>query len=435
MSLRHPEPATVLDFLLGRDVDAADRAHLAACAPCTQRLAKAGRLVAGLQELASQEALEALEAPHPVSAHGTERARLTETASRLATGLLEAAASGNAEPALAELRGHEARGYALLYAAQEGARLAVSEPERAAELAETLAEESHSAPVAPVAPAAIRAEAALLASQALLNLGDVEGALRSVGTARREHGPRADVFDLAVCDYFEAAALSWSGAYAPAERALKGAMRTFARFGQEHWLGRAELALATVLSQRGDESRALAYLGQGLARLDPERDANSLAAGLVNKASTLAHLARYREARATYAQALSVARSNGFTVLIHAVQLGLAELDFLRGDFERALPAYERLSLLARERGYAEQERFALLFAAECHGRLGRGDGMERAVLTLRDLVRRHPFHTPALDELFACLDRGDLEAGLVGHVRAHLERPERAYVAWRRTG
>lgn len=440
--MAHLDPVRLVEYLRGDGLDESDRQHLDGCGRCGRALEGVRTLLRGTAEGAANSKAEAAEDGRdlPSGAAGNrarlgEIAALSEKGEALGRELLEAAASNRAEEVLRSLQDHPSRGYALSTAAQHGARLAVRDPGAAFRLALLIRAEASVPSTEPVSAAHVKAEALLLESQALLNLGSVALAIKRAREARDEFesvGP--DPFAAALCDYFEASAAGYASDYALAERLLKRAAKTFSEFGQEHWTGRALLALGTVLSQRGDDERALEYLGQGLLSVDPREDANAYAAALVNKASVLAHLERFDEARADYARALKVALESGFQVLVHHVQLGLAEIDFLGGNFQRALEAYVRLTEQARERGYVEQLRFAMLYTAECLARLGQLPAAEAALHDLRREIQEHPFQSVALEDLFACLDKGDVNAGLIASVRDHLENPDRPYQI-RRTG
>jgi hypothetical protein len=63
---------------------------------------------------------------------------------------------------------------------------------------------------------------------------------------------------------------------------------------------------------------------------------------------------------------------------------------------------------------------FAQLYVAECLGALGRREEMRAAIRDVRH--QRQPFGAPAFEELFTCLDRGDLDQNLIAHVREYLD-------------
>ncbi|MEO6324962.1 MAG: tetratricopeptide repeat protein, partial [Thermoanaerobaculia bacterium] len=124
--------------------------------------------------------------------------------------------------------------------------------------------------------------------------------------------------------------------YRKARRLLTRALRTFSEYGQEPWMGRAELTLGTLLAQQGRNELALPHFERVTDLLDPALDANSYAVTLVNHGSTLSHLGRFGGARSLYAQALGLTRRHDFPVLTFAVELGLAEIDFLSRRYDRA---------------------------------------------------------------------------------------------------
>lgn len=440
--MAHLEPLQLLEHLRGEVLPEDACIHLEGCPRCSRTLDKLRRVRSGLEESEEQDTISDGRAAGGLakprgrrSLELQERAQLSDEGLVLAKELVEAAEHGSAEAVLERMREHPARGYVLSYAAQQGARLAVSHPSEAFHLSLLIKGDANVPSTAPLRRDAIVAEACLLGSQALLNQGFSKEAVGYARDARAAFG-RAEESGMseALCDYFEASALSYTGEHAASERLFKRAIRVFSEFGQEHWMGRAELGFAVLLAQRGNNARALEHLDAGIERLDMVEDANALTSALNNKASTLAHLRRPDEARATYAEALRLARAHSLHSLTHHIQLGLAEIDFLDGRYDRALAAYERLTVQARERGYQEQVRFALLYTAECLARLGQSLAAVAALGELRREMQTHPFQSVALEDLFVCLDKGDIDAGLIEAVRDHLENPEKPYQA-RRAG
>lgn len=458
VSGRHPEDRLLLDVAMGRT--AADsrgkvQRHASRCLPCRRRLSSLERLATAVrEEFSVGEEMRAMAVAEPVESGGAGRrppfaelARLSDEGLSRAEVILEAAARGPDElsKAFDDLRGANARPWTLLLASQRAARLATQEPRAAGALAERVAEEAGDLPTAGegvvVSRELVRAEAALLASQAMLNVGRVAEAVERARAARSLFAAARDAgFGEPLCDYFEGVATSYLGEFPAAMRLLKRSLSAFARFGQEAWIGRAEVGVGLVLGQRGDDRRALTYLERALARLDPDEDAHTVAAALINQASSLAHLDRFDESRAAYGRARVLTFQHGLRFYGHQVELGLAELDFLMRDWERAFGAFERLAEDARRNGYEENVTFSRLFMAECLARMGRPGEMARVLDALRAELPSSPFRSSlALVELFACLDQGDVDAGLVAHVRTHLEelaegrRPE--YRRYRQAG
>ena len=143
-------------------------------------------------------------------------------------------------------------------------------------------------------------------------------------------------------------------------------------------------------------------------------------------------------ARAIYAQALGMALEHRLTSFLQVIRNGLAEIDFRRGDLSRALASFTRLALGAQAAEFPEHYLFAMLYIAEIHARRGALVEMAAAL----DAVRgpSTPFRSsPAFEELFTCLDQGDLESGLIAHVRDYLDGlssgSSLAYESFRKTG
>ncbi len=436
----HPAEVELLALALGRSSDTPDeaRVHVAGCPTCAHRGAALENLADAVElESILHDELEAAvpNAETPRSASGRTRlARLAadaDAAQREAEALLELARDPAADLArrVRELASAHIGRLALVYAAQRGS-FAAALPHRALTVAETI-EAVADGPEPPaesetrsVPPALLRAEAHLLASQALLNIGRLRQAREAAGAARGDFATLGrDPFSLALCDYFEASVLCFEGSFGRAERLFKAAARVFADFAQDHWVGRAEAMLAQMLVQRGNPARALASFDAAVERLDPERDANSFTAGLLNRSRCLALLGRFAAAQQGYAQALQVARRHRLDALVFRVRQNLAELELLQGNFEKARAAYRTVAAEADRLGLEEDKVVTRLGAAECLGRLGRTDEMMEALREIGRLVAVTDLAgNPAWTELAMRLDPGDVDVGLVSEVREHLE-------------
>jgi tetratricopeptide (TPR) repeat protein len=262
----------------------------------------------------------------------------------------------------------------------------------------------------------------VLASQALLDIGRLEEARAAARAARASFAACGDdPFDRAVCAYYEGTAAAFQGEFAFAERELKNAVRLFAAYDQNAWTARAEGALGTLCTQRGSPHRAIPLLESALERLD-ERDPHVLTAGEINLGRAFALGGEYERARSHYARALALARRHELGYLAFGVRSCLAEMDLMRGDAARALAAFDTLIAEADRLNLEEDRVVNRLYAAECLGRLSRTDEMLRRLKELRHFVTVQTLAgTPAWQELASCLDRGDVEDGLVDHVRACL--------------
>ena len=363
--------------------------------------------------------------------------RLSVDAERPAELVLRAARSGPDELAAAmrALDGKPYRGFALLYAAQKGGPLVGIDARRALALAKTVQDEAASLAEAnrearattPAPRQAVQAEAHLLESQALVMMGDSMAARAAVTHARALFVEAGDLgFGAALCDYYEGEAATFSRDYAAAEQLIRSALKTFEEFGQDYLLAKAEAAIGTVIENRGDHASALPCFDRAIALFDPERDARALTMTLNNRANSLAQLSRFDEARATYARALTLALRNDFTSHLRYIRTGLAELDFLRGQYARALRAFREIAAESALNGSATDAIFARLYVAECLGRTGQFDAMAAEVDSLRHDRKQTVFSpSPALGELFVCLDQGTIDADLVAHVREYLEDEE----------
>jgi len=432
----HPAEAELLGLELGRNEQGAAAAalHVADCRVCTRRKAALARLVGGIETASALDAI--LSSPpdeRPLSG-GTSARRdrlralsaATEAADRTARRIVESArASDDALTALlAEMGDTSAERLGLLYAAQTAGRLAAAEPHRALALARALEARAETLPASGLVPSQrLEAEASILASQALLNIGRLAEARAAAQAARAAFAACGDEpFDRAVCAYFEGTAAGFQAEFAFAQRELKLAARIFAAYEQEVWTARAEAALAGVHSQRGNPARAIPLLEHAIEGLGGPDDAHPRTAAKTNLGRALGLCGAYERSRAVFAQALADARRHDLGYLVFGVRICLAELDLLRGETARALAAFDTLAAEADRMNLEEDRVFTRLYAAECLGRLSRTDELVRRLRELRSFVTVATLAgTPVWEELASCLDRGDVEKGLVDHVRACL--------------
>ena len=123
---------------------------------------------------------------------------------------------------------------------------------------------------------------------------------------------------------------------------------------------------------------------------------------------------------------MNLALRSGSTAQLRYIRTGLAELDFLRGQYARALRAFREIAAESVANGSPTDVLFARLYVAECLGRTGRFDAMVEEVDALRHDRKKTVFSpSPALGELFVCLDQGTIDADLVAHVREYLQDEE----------
>ncbi|HQR44573.1 MAG TPA: tetratricopeptide repeat protein [Thermoanaerobaculia bacterium] len=445
----HPSEADLLNLAAGRKAEGLEecRRHLeSGCRLCDVRLAELAELVESVREEEAFDALLEGDGLPALPEFGGQKLdfrrpapqlediyRLAQSAEPLAEGLLAAAGAGDAEldEALRALYGNPSRGFALLYACQKGNALVVKAPLGGRGLARAVLGEARSlmdanteARLATPAPReSVQAEAKLLESQAQNLLGYSVEARAAAAEGREFFRASGDVgFGLALADYYEGSAASFAKDYVAGERLLKKALKVFAEFGQDNLIARAESALGLLCIHRGDEARSLAYLDHAIELFDPVEDARFLTATLINRAMALLRLRRLDEARTTYAKALSVARKLQMKGLLVNIRSGLAQIDIQRQEYGRALRAFQELARDERAAGWTEQAFISELYVAECLGRLGREEEMGEAILALRAERKVNPFGpSPAMEELFSCLDQGALDADLVAHVRTYL--------------
>ena len=457
VTAEHPSETDLLNLATGREpgeATVAAREHVdGGCRLCARRLHDLSHLVSAVKEEHAFDAiLESEVVPElPRQAMGRtlpfvrpsarvsveDIYRLSQAAEKPAELILQTARAGADElaAALRSLDGKPHRGFALLYAAQKADKLVAEDPNKALTLARLLSEEAATLQAAnskeristPAPRQAVQAEAALLESQALLQKGEAKAAREAVKPARGFFGESGDFgFGAALCDYYEGAAASFQRDYAFAEKLLKRSLAVFTEFGQDHLIGRAEAALGTLLGNKGDFERSLPHFDRALNALDAVSESQRITMAHNNRATTFMRLGRFDEARATFAKALNLARRNSQSSHVFFIRTGLAELDFCRGRYQRALQAFREI---VRDSNPLASERLlvlARLFAAECLARLGNFGSMCHEIESLRKNRQENPFGpSPALGELFMCLDQGMLDADLIAHVREYLQDEE----------
>ncbi|MEO8586719.1 MAG: tetratricopeptide repeat protein [Acidobacteriota bacterium] len=453
---RHLDEGTLLR-LAARDLREpealAARKHVEECAACRAGLAGTRRFDRSLKKLA-----ETLRSRESQNVRGRDAGffefvghlfDISGEADEPAERILRAARAGADElaAALRALDGKSYRGFALMYAAQRSDTLVAEDPNKALTLARLLFDQADSLPPAnqrvristPAPRQAVQAEAALLESQALLQKGEAKAAREAVRPARRFFAESGDLgFGAALCDYYDGSAASFQREYALAEKLLKRALAVFSEFGQDSLVGRAEGALGVLLSNRGDYESALLHFERSLGLLDVLSDSQRFTITHNNRATTLMRLGRFNEARATFAKALNLARRNRQFSHVFFIRTGLAELDFRRGEYRRALRVFSEIVREASPLASKVELLFSRLYAAECHARLGNYGPMAADIEAMRHERQANRFTpSPALGELFMSLDQGTIGADLIAHVREYLQDEEngvrRAYRPLRR--
>jgi tetratricopeptide (TPR) repeat protein len=354
----------------------------------------------------------------------------------LAAGIVKAAAEEGIEQAnelLAKIESDPSRGYAYLYACQLAMPKVSSDPALYAELSRSIAEAARSlpyledkGPAQPVCREQALAESALLESNALNFLGQPAEARAAARTARGwflEAGE--DSFALALADYFEGSAATFTADFAGAWKLLRAALAEFQLYGQENWQGRAEAALGTLLQNRDSPVPALSFLDRALQNLHPSEDGAAYAATLINRGYALVRLSRFDAAKASYAKALIIARRLNMAVSLLIIRYGLASIELQKGNVTRALETFERLA--ADADGNAQRVLSANLRVAECLGRAGRDAEMLERLEELRTSADMASVESdPALRELFAYVDGRSVSSDLLAHVARFTEARER---------
>lgn len=267
-------------------------------------------------------------------------------------------------------------------------------------------------------------EILLYRSQMALVRGEPADAAALAREARKRR-QRGDAFTGARIDYFEAAARGFSGDHAAALALAEKALGVFIESFDEAWLGRTEAAIGLIHLQKGDEVEALDWFEMAREKLDPEEDVSPLIGCLVNLGVVLANLGRFDDARSTQVEALELSMRHGLTGRARDVRVNLAQLDFLTQNYQRALASFTGLVAAAEDAGMPHQAAYCRLYLAETYGILGRRDEMVAALEPVRELASAIG-PNPGIEELFYCLDRGDLDVAVVSHVRRYVDQLSR---------
>ena len=180
---------------------------------------------------------------------------------------------------------------------------------------------------------------------------DARNRFRAAGTGR---------FGESLADYFEGQALGFLKRYAPAQRMLQRALKSFMAYGHGHLADRAVAALGTLMALMGDLEDARRIFLQAIPRFEEDSDARTLATLHCNLGSCLMKLRRYDEARVHLVRALAIARRCALQPIAHIVRNNLAELEMRRGRFAKAIEDFRRLQLDAASVGSEQHYVWAI---------------------------------------------------------------------------
>lgn len=326
------------------------------------------------------------------------------------------------------------RGPAAVAACRSGAALVHRKPEialafaraiseRAAELPDEAALPASDAPAEWTSAEEVRCEAALLESQALLEMGRAEEAyaLASYASEATTAMPIPGLYEGRAA-YFAGSALSFLGRPVEAFRRLRLARALFRVLGDRNWEGKALSALALLLSMRGKCRWAVRLFDRALTRLDGVESPSAFAVALLYKADAQARLKEFDAAAVNYQTSLVIVEQNDLTVPRVVIHLGLGELDYLQGKYSEATDRFRFAVSAARALGLYQITESALLYLAECLQRVGRLDSAREALASFRNsrLTRGAP-REPALSELDELERRGDVAAAVIRRIREQL--------------
>ena len=441
----HLDEAALLRFAAtddGRVARHAAQKHLVACGPCRKRLETFRKVHEGLTTIGAAERRRTRRPAAAARVAGYQEElgrRLDEgrTADRAAEEIVKAAWAGDRalSEALHSLEGAPWRLLALLSAVKKGDCLLSPGPRRAFALARAIKAEVATRVKAgeiseglKASSNAALAHAFLLESRALVLDGDpLRG--RSAAVEARSFFKRAEDsgFGAALCDYYEGEAATFSRDYPAAETLLKAALEVFVAFGQTNLIAASEGAIATILGERGAYDEALIHFERSMGVLSSGKKRACVCGDIEQHGKHSGPPRSLRGGASTYKKALAINLRHGFLSNLRFVRTSLAELELFQGHHAKALRGFEGVAAESALNGSSIDVLFARLYVAECLGRMERFDDMAREVEALRKARRKTPFGpSPALEELFSCLNQGTLDADLVGHVREYLQDAER---------
>lgn len=423
-TLTHPTDMALLDEAAGRG-SVATMSHVDGCERCRHRVARLRGVVRAVRATVEREKELAPAAPSSMRTKTRELLGHADRGWGLAETLVKAAGDGDEELLLAleEMKDDPALSLGLLYSCQMGASLAAHVPARAmalADVASTFPTSGGEGAASWPSFDLLKAEASLLRSQAVLNLGRAEEAKELAVTARSLFlKAEARGFARARADYFVASAEIYLKNYDEALELLGDASSAFADFRQPHWVGRAKAAMGLAMMRRNNDPEALALFSTAEKLLDPALDSVGYGAALLNRASLLLALERREEARSALLASLEHATAHRIRTHALAARFNLAELSLMEGRLAEALQAFEAVAGQDREEGNRIGLVVDTLYVAECQFRLGR----ERDARISLSELRAHRAEAgeeerPAFDDLLAGLDHGGADIVLVAHVR-----------------
>ncbi len=434
----HPEEDYLFDLALGRNI-AEVREHVAWCGSCDDRVGKYRSLIADIRMeqdfiRQAQEAIAKPPTPEQLDTPGFRKVQAlwmdARSGDRGAEELIRCAEQGAEEmkAALKKYAPERSFPFVLLYACQGASQLAAHVPGRALLLArdvslwaEMLTEPHRHQPVSrPL----VLAEAALLESQAELRLQKADAALDAVRRARLHFDlAKSDpTHNTARCNYFEASCLFFLTRHDEAAELLEEAAEGFLEEDQDHWIGRVEGLLGMCRAQSDDTEAALTHYETALQMLDRRLDALAWGATQVNYGILLGRLGDLQRAKRALRTALSAAIRDGIAGVARDARFNLAELHLTAGEPAKALPNFRALAKLAQAEDNINRFVMCQIYAAECLGMLSRDREMERSLKGIHIARGRMASGEPALEELLACLERGDLDLRVVSHVRQFLK-------------
>ena len=380
----------------------------------------------------SQDGREARRADPPGRARGRRRARRrAPLAGRKALPRLRAAVRG-AEGGQARRRRSE-QGACAREASLRGGRVA---PARESERAHL---DSGAAP-----GGAGRGRAPGVAGPSSEGRGEwrARDAIRPARDLFRESGDLG--FGAALCDYYEGAAASFERDYARGRTASQARSRGIrgVRPGSPHRARRGRARDACFV-QKGDFERALCRTSTGRSTvLDAAAEPQRMTMALNNRATTL-HAARTLRRGARDVREGPEPRTPTRTTprTLFFIRTGLAELDFRRGEYRRALRAFAEIVREASPLASKSEILFSRLYVAECHGahRQLRTDGRGNRGASPGASGDIRSLRRPLSASSSCRLDQGTIDADLIAHVREYLQDEEngvkRAYRPLRLVG
>jgi serine/threonine-protein kinase len=196
-------------------------------------------------------------------------------------------------------------------------------------------------------------------------VGDPKRVLAACARAREAAAPRGAKAMIAHARYREAWAYYNLGQTEAAVRAAEDALRRYEEIGDKRGVGRAHSSLSAADQLAGHLHGQLEHIVSAVAIARQAGAETDLSEHLYNEAHSLTHLARYPEARATLAEAVTVSRASDNRDILLSADITRAEIEFAEGKLEAARASSRAASAALEREGDARMAAWSDCVGAE----------------------------------------------------------------------